>query len=382
MPPSLTRRLVLLTAAVVLVAAACSSGGGADTDTADNSGGTEAPEAQPVVFPDPDWERIDPADAGLDPAAVDELVAEAEATGSHCLAVTHNGRLVGEWNFGDWTSDDTTLFFSATKSMASTLVGIAQDEGLLDIDDPASDYITEWQGTESEDVTIRDLLGNDSGRFWSFASDYEQMPVAESNTDFSVALEQQHAPGDEWEYNNAAIQTLEAVLEGALDEDPVEFAQTRFVEPLGMHGEWRTDASGNLQTYMGFDGNCTDALRFGNLALAGGEWNGEQLVSREWLDEATGQPSQELNEAYGFLWWRNVDGGWEDVRTGEPGEGPFWSDVPDDAYAALGAGGQTVAVHPSSGLVMARLAPLDALDASAGPLTLQQLLAEAVVDPG
>lgn len=366
--------------AIVLVVAACTDSDAATVDT------TAAPpveveaEAPDVAFPDPDWATVDPVEAGFDPAALDEFVAAADAAGSHCVAVTRNGRLVGEWNFDDWSSEDTTLFFSATKSMAGTLVGIAQDEGLLDIDDPASDYVTEWQGTASEDLTIRDLLSNDSGRFWSFTTDYRQMPLTPSNTDFAVDLDQQHPPGDHWQYNNAAIQTLEAVLEAALDEDPVDFARSRLVEPLGLDGQWRTDDSGNLLTYMGFDGTCGDALRFGNLALAGGHWNGDQLVSQDWMAEATGQPSQELNEAYGFLWWRNTDDGWQHVATGEPGVGPFWPDVPDDAYAALGLGGQTVAVHPSTGIVLARLAPVRQLGANDTPVGLQALIDAALVD--
>lgn len=364
---------------VLLLPGACTDSGATASETTDRDPRETGPE---LVIPAPDWEPIDPVEAGFDPFALAELVEAAEASGSHCLAVTRHGRLVGEWNFGDWTSADTTLFFSATKSMASTLVGIAQDEGRLDIDDRASDYITEWRGTPSEDVTIRDLLSNDSGRYWTFDSDYRQMPAAPSNTDFAVALGQQFPPDVRWQYNNASIQTLEAVLEAALDEDPVDFARTRLVEPLGMTGTWRTDASGNLQTYMGFDGSCGDALRFGNMALAGGSWGDEQIVSPAWLDEATGRPSQSLNAAYGFLWWRNADGGWQNVATGEAGFGPYWPGVPEDAYAALGLGGQTVAVQPSSGVVLARLAPVNTLGTTTAPVELLGLVADAVVDDG
>lgn len=60
---------------------------------------------------------------------------------------------------------------AASKSVTSTLVGIAVDEGLLSLDDPASDYIQEWKGTPSEAVTVRNLVSNDSGRFYSFESD-------------------------------------------------------------------------------------------------------------------------------------------------------------------------------------------------------------------
>ncbi|MEL7206948.1 MAG: serine hydrolase domain-containing protein, partial [Actinomycetota bacterium] len=222
-----------------LAVAACSSD---DTPTesaaASDGAGTGAEPAASIDFPDPEWTTVTPAEAGFDADALDEAVAAAEESGSHCLAVTRDGRLVGEWNFGDWTSEDTTLFFSATKSMSSTLVGIAQDDGVLDLDDPASDFIAEWRGTDSEDVTVRDLLSNDSGRFWSFTTDYQEMVFADDSTAYAVGLDQQFEPGEDWEYNNSAIQSLEAVLEAALDEDPADYANRRFVEPLGMDGEW------------------------------------------------------------------------------------------------------------------------------------------------
>ena len=118
------------------------------------------------------------------------------------------------------------------------------------------------------------------------------------------------------------------------------------------------------------------------MALAGGSWGDEQIVSQACLAEATGRPSQSLNAAYGFLWWRNADGGWQNVATGEAGFGPYWPGAPEDAYAALGLGGQTVAVQPSSGVVLARLAPVSALGTTRAPVELLGLVADAVVDDG
>ena len=116
-----------------------------------------------MVFPTDSWSRIDPVAAGLDPARLDGLQAYLADQKSDCMAVVKDGQVVQDtyWNGSDATTPHEV--FSVTKSITSMLVGIAQAEGDLDIDEPASKYITEWQGTPSESVTIRDLLANAFG---------------------------------------------------------------------------------------------------------------------------------------------------------------------------------------------------------------------------
>jgi S1-C subfamily serine protease len=80
---------------------------------------------------------------------------------------------------------------SVTKSVTSTLVGIAADEGALSLDDRVSSYVPEWRGTRSEAVTIRDLLSNSSGRHWDLATDYGEMVLrADDKTSFAIDLDQ------------------------------------------------------------------------------------------------------------------------------------------------------------------------------------------------
>jgi CubicO group peptidase (beta-lactamase class C family) len=269
--------------------------------------------------------------------------------------VTRDGELVGEWYWDGSSADRRREVWSVTKSITSTLVGIAQDRGLLDIDDRASDYIDEWKGTPSEEVTIRNLVSNDSGRFHDVDTDYVQMASkAPDKTAFSIALAQQHEPGTQWVYNNAAIQTLDAVLEEATGMPTGDFAEEALFEPLGMGTTIKEDASGNTLTFMGAQASCLDLARFGLLFLRGGEWDGEQVVSAEWVEEAT-QPSQDLNPAYGFLWWLNRAG---DVGVGTGGaarEGELAEGAGRDSFAALGLFNQIVGVFPSSGLVATRL---------------------------
>ncbi|MGY6502237.1 MAG: serine hydrolase domain-containing protein [Acidimicrobiales bacterium] len=354
------RRHIAALVALVALVAAC-----ADTETADPTTTTVAPattsttsttEATPTgdrAWPTPDWQSVDPSEVGLEPRAIEEMAAAAEANGSDCLVVTRDGHLVGEWYWNGADESFQRESFSVTKSVTATLVGIAQDQGLLDIDQPVSDFVSEWVGTPSEQVTIRNLLSNDSGRFHSIDSDYSQLAlVEEDKTAYAIGLDQQAEPGTTWEYNNAAIQVLDAVLERATGTAVADFATTHLFEPLGMVSTIATDPAGNTLTFMGMQAGCRDLARFGLLQLRDGEWAGEQVVSAEWVAEST-VPSQELNPRYGFLWWLLGE------QTSGTGQGALGQDVDGDAppgsFAAIGLGNQFVVVIPEHDVVVARL---------------------------
>jgi CubicO group peptidase (beta-lactamase class C family) len=247
--------------------------------------------------------------------------------------------------------------FSVTKSVTSALVGIAEHEGLLDLNDSAAEFIDEWAGGESDVVTIRNLISNDSGREWSFATDYLTMTGAQDQTQFAIDLGQSQPPGSWWEYNNSAIQTLERVLGVATGEDLEDYAQAKLFDPIGMSVTMGRDQAGNPQTYQGLSASCRDLARFGYLYLRQGEWaGGQSIVPAAWVVAST-IPSTALNSAYGFMWWLNVEGHWvlPSAPLREEGDGKLFPDAPEEMFSAVGALGQAVVVDPMSGYVFVRL---------------------------
>ena len=267
------------------------------------------------------------------------------------------------------TSDPETPreVFSVTKSITSTLVGMAQAEGDLDIDDRAKRYIEEWQGTKSRAVTIRDILSNVSGRYWDVGSDYGNLPQAEDRTQYAIDLEQQYPPGRVWAYNNAAIQTLDRVISTATGEPTREYAAQRLFGPIGMtHTQMTPDPAGNTNAFFGTQTTCQDLARFGYLFLRQGRWGDEQVVPRSWVKAAVGQPSQPHNAAYGLLWWLNRRGPIiGPLATDAPGQpeppvGQTMPGVPANAYTAQGLGGQMVLVDPRSETVVVRIGQFQA----------------------
>lgn len=353
-------RVVAAAAALIAAATACTSSPD-PTPTPTSTSRTD----RAVVYPDAEWQRSSPEPAGFDAGKLERIDGTLGAARSTCFVVTRHGKVVHEqyWR----RSDDSTRkpVFSVTKSVTSTLIGIAVDEGKLSLDDKAADYIPSWRETESRDVTIRNLLSNDSGRHWDFETDYFGMagPRTFDRTAFAIALGQDAEPGTVWAYNNSAIQALSAILLKATGEEPAAYAARHLFGPLGMYDTtWIPDRAGHTSTYAGISSTCLDLARFGYLALNRGDWDGERVVSSAYIADATGRSSTTLNAAYGLLWWVNRPGTVLGALTAsgspgadEPYTGRLAPRAPADTFWALGYAKQVVAVVPSEGIVAVRM---------------------------
>ncbi len=311
------------------------------------------------------------------------VVQAVEMAGANCLVVVRAGQVVSEWFGQGFGPKSLQEGFSTTKSVTATLVGIAQDQGLLSIDQPASDFITEWQATDSEEVTIRQLLSNTSGRFHDVVTDYAQLAFLEQDkSTFAVALGQQHDPDSRWVYNNAAVQTLEVVLERATALSVAQFAQDNLFAPLNMVSRLSLDGAGNAGLFAGMQTNCHDLVAFVGMYLDGGQRDGRQIVSSEFVAEAL-SPSSALNEAYGYLWWLNRRGTVQSSAEGSVQQGTSLLSVLDeDVFYASGACGQVAMGFPAVDLVVAVMRPVQASSITAlagcGAVNMESILAEAL----
>jgi CubicO group peptidase (beta-lactamase class C family) len=307
-------------------------------------------------YPVPDWQIGTPEQHGLSSEGLAEMAELAGEFDSKCLVVIHDGVLVGEWYWDGYDADtDVPDVYSITKSVASALFGIADSRGLLDVDDRVSDYVSEWQGTESEDVTIRELLVHDSGRTFDLGLEWG-LPAVADQTSYSLAVGQSAPPGSQWVYTNLGYQVLEAVLDAVLDEPVSDFAQHELFGPIGMTAELGEDASGNATLYSGLSVSCRDLARFGYLYQRNGRWEGEQVLKRNWIKQSL-QTSTEFNDAYGIGWWLNNDGHVMLPQVQMPFEydGRFIPSADEEVFTALGAFGNFVAVDPDDGYIVVRL---------------------------
>jgi len=310
----------------------------------------------PAEFPHKTWKRNARGDWST-------LDATLDRTGSTCVAVVKDGELVHDayWNGGSEHRRHRT--YSITKSLTSLLVGMAADDGALTLDDAASEEIDEWRTGRAAEISVRDLLSMTSGRHWDESTDNRMIRDEPDKTTYAVNLPQDHEPGTRWVYDNSAVQALESVLDDVDETDDVAaMAQDRLLDPLGMRDTvWTRDPAGNALTFSGVESTCLDLARVGHLVLNHGSWAGKELVSADYVRQAT-TPSSRLNTAYGLLWWVNGKGRIVEVlrQAGYPNDKPPYDgqlapNVPDDAYWAYGYGDQYVAVVPSEGIVAVRL---------------------------
>lgn len=306
------------------------------------------------VFPGAQWPAVQlPGD--WDIAALEDVFSYAQAQHSSGLVIVRHGRLVAEryWTLAaagaddyqrmryDTTADGRSLedVASVQKSVVSFLVAVAVKKGLIDIEAPVSAYLSPgWSGAKAEAekaIRVRHLLTMTSG--------------------LAPDLSPEARPGERWRYNTRAYSRLVKVLETVAGLDINTLTRQWLTGPIGMQeSEWRPRlwVDGGLDANsIGFVTSARDLGRFGLLMLGQGTWAGGGLQADAGYLKASTRPSQDLNPAYGFLWWLNG----QSYQTSERSTGELIPAAPADLYAAQGALGRKLYVIPSLDLVVARL---------------------------
>ncbi len=283
-------------------------------------------------------------------APVDDAIRYAEEHNSTGLVVIHKGRIVTENYWKGWTRDSSGPIYSASKSITSTLIGMAIEDGKIrGVDQSMADFVPTWKGTPKQAITIRHALSMTSGI--KVGGDAAAAGVDQFTQ--TAALPMEHEPGSHWAYNTPVYRMLLRVLEKATGEPLAAYTKRKLTGPLGMeHGGWDGLPAGDETSYTWFRCTVRDMARFGELVLGRGEFQGKRLVSAKWLAEAQ-RSSQQLNPAYGYLWWLNGQKAFQ-TPAGRLQQGMLWPDSPRDAVGALGALDKKIYVVPSLGLVVAR----------------------------
>jgi CubicO group peptidase (beta-lactamase class C family) len=299
-----------------------------------------------------EWATMSFSEAGMCednlPALMDFLVAE----NSKAFIVTKGGKIVIEEYFGTFTADSLWLWNSAGKSLTSMAVGIAEQEGLLSLDDSSSDFLGEgWTTCDLADealITVWNQItmtsGLDDGVNDVYCTDPECLTCLAE-------------PGTRWAYHNGPYTMLDGVLSASSGTNLNLFIFNRISQPIGMTGLFLPFGYNRV-----FVSKARDMARFGSLALRGGEWNGTQILNAQYAYDMV-HPSQSLNPSYGYLWWLNGQSSYMLPGFQFNIPGPTMPNAPADAYAALGKDSQVVLVVPSLDMVIIRMG--DSPDGSA-----------------
>ena len=335
-------------------------------------------------FPSTSWETKSPTDVGWDNQKVEDAIQFAldnEYSGSKDLRVAilegfrrepyhkilgptkkrggpagmivKNGYVIGQW--GDVDRVDMT--FSVTKSYLSTTAGLAIDAGLIhNVNDLTADYV--WDGTFAGDhnqkITWDHLLTQSSD--WSGelfgVKDWADRPPREGGVD-DWKYRELHEPGTHYKYNDVRVNVLAYSLLQVWRKPLPQVLKERIMDPIGASTTWRwygydhsftlvdgikmQTVSGGGHSGGGVFISAADHARFGLLFCRQGMWNGERLLSEDWI-ESVQKPST-ANESYGYMWWLNRGN-------------RYMETAPGHIFYASGFGGNYIIVDRENDLVI------------------------------
>jgi CubicO group peptidase (beta-lactamase class C family) len=302
------------------------------------------------------WQRVAPADAGMDAERLQDALDYGTSQLAFAVRVYRHGCLVGEDRLAGLNRESQYESYSMAKSVTAMVFGRAMTLGLVSPDDPVGSLVPEADGPHGR-ITLRDLLTMTSGLRWNGFRDFNIFTMPDRVRD-ALTLEPVREPGTYFEYAQSAVSLLAEAVGRAAGMDFERFAQLELMGRLGIRDEawwWARDKREQVMGFYGVNMRPDDYGRLGELLRRGGVWRGERLLSQEFMRRAL-EPTP-TNGCYGWLIWLNSGAPCIGARVTERpvDEGRSISYLPADMYRFSGLFGQLVAVFPSQGIVVARV---------------------------
>jgi CubicO group peptidase (beta-lactamase class C family) len=279
----------------------------------------EAVEYTPL--PGDDWKISTPEEQGLDPMLVAELYYNAaELETLYGLLVIKNGYLIAEGYFNEGSVEQKARLQSATKSYTSALVGIALDQGYLSsVDQKMMDFFPEFAGQITDprknQITIREMLQMRAGYPWEESTaELFEMLYHGFRPSLLVDVPLVRAPGSDFEYSSLTSHLLGIIVARATDMDLKSFAEEHLFSPLNVEvGDWIQDWEGYYNGHADLHFTARDMAKFGLLYLDDGEYEGNRIISAEWVHDSLQTYSEDAwayevgrnfrDIGYGYQWW-------------------------------------------------------------------------------
>jgi CubicO group peptidase (beta-lactamase class C family) len=251
--------------------------------------------------------RARPEAHGVDPRAIAAFLDEVAGQGLelHSFMLARGGDVIAEAWWSPYRADRPHMMHSLTKSVAVSGVAVALKERLFAIDDKVVSFFPGELPVAVSDnlaaMTVRDLLtmrtGHDkeiSGSVWrqiktSWVAEFFKVPVV-------------HRPGTRFVYSSAASFMLSAIVTRVTGQTLRDYMEPRFFRPLGISGlTWDVGPGGINPGGNGLTWKTVDSLKLGMLYAQQGRWNGQQILTPEWVADAS--RSQVAEGGYGYQWW-------------------------------------------------------------------------------
>lgn len=313
-------------------------------DSSDDSSIDQSVVAEAMYFPPSNsdtWETKTLSSLNWHQDKVQDLLSYLELKHSKSFMILQNGKIVMEYYFNGHTSTTPWYWASAGKTLTSTVTGIAEQEGFLNINNKVSQYLgTGWTSAplaKENLITCKHLLTMTSGLDDSLGDD-----VSPANLQYKADA------GTRWAYHNVYVK-LQDVVAAATGQSWSQYFNVKLRDKIGMSGSWVQ--SGDLSVYWS---TTRSMARFGLLALNNGNWNGNQIINQNYFQSAV-TTSQNINLAYGYLWWLNGKTSYHLPQTQLQFNGKLIPSASDEMYCALGKNDQKIYVVPSKKIVIIRM---------------------------
>ncbi len=276
---------------------------------------------EPIIIPEPSywpttgWEEAAPESQGFSSEKLGDALNEIKKKDMdiHSLMIVRNDNVILDTYLYPYDGSIYHDVASVTKSVMTTLIGIAVDQGKLSLDAPILSFFLDRtianRDSMKEQITVRHLVSNSSGfRFdeKDDAATINAMIESDDWVQYVLELPVVHKPGTHFAYFSPGMHLLSAILQQATGMTALEFANDNLFKPLGINEVyWPPNSKGNT---IGYGDLClypADMAKIGFLFLHQGKWEGEQIVSSNWVNEATKKqlPTGEGREGYGYGWW-------------------------------------------------------------------------------
>ncbi|QNM85075.1 serine hydrolase [Polaribacter pectinis] len=276
--------------------------------------------------------------------AIDYLFEENNQT--RAGVVIYKNQIIAERYANGFSKDSRILGWSMTKSITSTLFGILEHQGKINVQNKAP--IEAWQNDERKQITIHNLLQMNSGLEWD--ENYDEISDATKMLFLERDMTQQQIhkpfvgkPNETWNYSSGTTNLLSGILRNQFKthQEYLDFWYVDLIDKIGMNSMVvEADLDGN---YVGSSyGWATprDWAKLGLLYLHNGNWYGEQLFAKDWVKYAT-TATPTSNGWYGAQIWLNA--------------GKRYPDAPKNMYSFNGFQGQNVFILPDEELVIVRM---------------------------
>ena len=263
------------------------------------------------VFPGDEWAIKTPKELNINQEKIDHLFnLSFTDDATQAVVLIKDGYLIGERYAEGFDENSFGTSWSMAKSFYASLIGISIDRGEINsLDDKVSDYL-EYFNDERSEITIRDILNMASGLQFP-EHEHELMFFKQDHLAYAKNVGVEKEPNTLFEYNNVNSMLLGDILLKATGEKADELLNERVLQPIGADKLtlWR-DSVENVLTYCCIDMSARDYSRFGLLFSRNGQWNDNQIISSDYVDETftpywnfTPKRFTDLDRGYSLHWW-------------------------------------------------------------------------------